>query len=78
MLQITKPLLERQRRGQTQLFIKKRIVAGKTYIVCRNEEEAEHDRRERQVPMPKCQCQSVNAKPWSKSSMPNSNAATRP
>jgi transposase len=42
-------VLERQRRGQTQLFIKKRVVAGKTYIVCRNEEEAEHDRRERQA-----------------------------
>ena len=42
-------VLERQRKGETQLFIKKRVVAGKTYIVCRNEEEAEHDRRERQA-----------------------------
>lgn len=42
-------VLERQRRGETQLFVKRRVVDDKTYIVCRNEEEAERDRRDRQA-----------------------------
>ena len=42
------PLLIERRSGKTQLFAKEVTVAGKRYIVCRNEAEAENDRKERE------------------------------
>ena len=41
-------LIERKR-GETQLFVKEVTVEGRRYIVCRNEAEAEKDRRDRQA-----------------------------
>jgi transposase len=43
------PLLIERKRGETQLFVKEVRVEGRRYIICRNETEAEKDRRERQV-----------------------------
>jgi hypothetical protein len=43
------PLLVERQAGQTQLFVKQVTIAGKRYVVCRNEEEAENDRAERAV-----------------------------
>ena len=39
------PLLVERKAGQTQLFVKQVTIEGKHYVVCRNEEEAEKDRR---------------------------------
>ena len=43
------PLLIERRRGETQLFAKEVKVEGKRYIVCRNEAEAEKDRKDREA-----------------------------
>jgi len=43
------PLLIERKRGETQLFVKEVTVEGRRYIVCRNEAEAEKDRRDRQA-----------------------------
>lgn len=43
------PLLVERARGETQLFVKEVPVDGRRYIVCRNEAEAEKDRRDRQA-----------------------------
>ncbi len=41
------PLLVERKAGQTQLFVKQVMIEGKRYVVCRNEEEAEKDRKDR-------------------------------
>jgi hypothetical protein len=41
------PLLVERKAGQTQLFVKQVTIEGKRYVLCRNEEEAEKDRRDR-------------------------------
>ena len=41
------PLLVERKAGQTQLFVKQVTIEGKRYVVCRNEEEAEKDRKDR-------------------------------
>ena len=43
------PLLIERKSGETQLFVKQVKVEGVRYVVCRNEEEAENDRREREA-----------------------------
>ena len=43
------PLLVHRKKGETQLFAKEVRVAGRRYIVCRNEAEAEKDRQDRQA-----------------------------
>jgi Transposase DDE domain len=43
------PLLIERQRGKTQLFVKEVVVAGRRYVVCRNEAEAEKDRADRQA-----------------------------
>ncbi len=43
------PLLIERAKGQTQLFVKDVKVDGKRYIVCRNETEAEKDRKDREA-----------------------------
>jgi hypothetical protein len=43
------PLLIERKRGETQLFAKEVTVEGRRYVVCRNEAEAEKDRRDRQA-----------------------------
>jgi hypothetical protein len=43
------PLLIERQRGETQLFAKEVTVEGKRYIVCRNEAEAEKDRKNREA-----------------------------
>jgi DDE family transposase len=43
------PLLIDRRGGETQLFVKEVAVAGKRYVVCRNEAEAEKDRADREA-----------------------------
>ena len=43
------PLLIERQRGETQLFAKEVKVEGKRYIVCRNEAEAEKDRKDREA-----------------------------
>jgi len=43
------PLLIERKRGETQLFAKEVTVDGRRYVVCRNEAEAEKDRRDRQA-----------------------------
>jgi hypothetical protein len=43
------PLLIERKRGETQLLAKEVTVEGRRYIVCRNEAEAEKDRRDRQA-----------------------------
>jgi transposase len=43
------PLLIERRAGETQLFVKEVKVGGKRYIVCRNEAEAENDRKDREA-----------------------------
>jgi Transposase DDE domain len=43
------PLLIERKAGETQLFIKQVKVEGVRYVVCRNEEEAENDRKEREA-----------------------------
>jgi transposase len=43
------PLLIERSRGETQLFVKEVTAAGRRYIVCRNEAEAEKDRADRQA-----------------------------
>ena len=43
------PLLVERKAGETQLFIKQVKVEGVRYVVCRNEEEAENDRKEREA-----------------------------
>ena len=35
--------------GETQLFVKQLTIEGKRYIVCRNEAEAEKDRKDREA-----------------------------
>src|SRR5262249_34785460 len=42
------PLLIERRSGETQLFVKEVTIEGKRYIVCRNEAEAENDRKDRE------------------------------
>ena len=42
-------LLIERKAGQTQLFVKQVKVDGVRYVVCRNEEEAENDRKEREA-----------------------------
>jgi hypothetical protein len=42
------PLLIERKAGETQLFVKQVKVEGVRYVVCRNEEEAENDRKERE------------------------------
>ena len=39
------PLLLERKTGETQLFVKQVMIEGKRYIVCRNEAEAEKDRK---------------------------------
>jgi Transposase DDE domain len=43
------PLFLERAAGETQLFVKEVTVAGRRYIVCRNEAEAEKDRSDRQA-----------------------------
>jgi transposase len=43
------PLLIERKAGETQLFIKQVKVEGVCYIVCRNEGEAENDRKQREA-----------------------------
>jgi transposase len=43
------PLFVERAAGETQLFVKEVKVAGRRYVVCRNEAEAEKDRAERQA-----------------------------
>jgi len=43
------PLLVERKAGETQLFVKQVKVEGKRYVVCRNEEEAENDRKDREA-----------------------------
>ena len=43
------PLLIEREAGETQLFVKQVKVEGIRTIVCRNEEEAENDRKEREA-----------------------------
>jgi transposase len=43
------PLLIERRAGETQLFVKEVKSEGVRYVVCRNEEEAETDRKEREA-----------------------------
>ena len=43
------PLLIERKAGETQLFVKQVKVEGIRTIVCRNEEEAENDRKEREA-----------------------------
>jgi hypothetical protein len=42
------PLLIERQTGETQLFIKQVMLEDKRYIVCRNEAEAENDRKDRE------------------------------
>ena len=43
------PLLVDRKAGETQLFVKQVKVEGKRYIVCRNEAEAEKERKDREA-----------------------------
>jgi len=43
------PLLVEREAGETQLFVKQVKVEGNRYVVCRNEEEAENDRKDREA-----------------------------
>ncbi len=43
------PLLVERKAGETQLFVKQVKVEGVRYVVCRNEAEAENDRKEREA-----------------------------
>jgi transposase len=43
------PLLLERKAGETQLFVKQVMIEGKRYIVCRNEEEAEKNRKDRET-----------------------------
>jgi Transposase DDE domain len=43
------PLLIERAKGQTQLFVKEVKADGKRYIVCRNETEAEKDKKDREA-----------------------------
>jgi transposase len=43
------PLLVERKAGETQLFVKQVKVEGNRYVVCRNEEEAENDRKDRET-----------------------------
>ena len=43
------PLLIERQAGETQLFVKEVKVEGNRYIVCRNEAEAENDRKDREA-----------------------------
>ena len=43
------PLLLERKTGETQLFVKQVKIAGNRYVVCRNEEEAEKDRADREA-----------------------------
>jgi transposase len=43
------PLLVECKAGETQLFVKQVKIEGKRYIVCRNEAEAEKDRKDREA-----------------------------
>ena len=43
------PLLLERKAGETQLFVKQVLIEGKRYIVCRNEAEAEKDRKDREA-----------------------------
>jgi hypothetical protein len=43
------PLLIERKAGETQLFVKQAKVEGVRYVVCRNEKEAEIDRKDREA-----------------------------
>ena len=43
------PLLVERKAGETQLFVKQVKIEGVRYVVCRNEAEAENDRRNREA-----------------------------
>jgi transposase len=43
------PLLLERKTGETQLFVKQLTIEEKRYIVCRNEAEAEKDRKDREA-----------------------------
>lgn len=43
------PLLVERKAGETQLFVKQVKVEGARYVVCRNEAEAENDRKDREA-----------------------------
>ena len=43
------PLLIERQTGETQLFVKQVMLEDKRYIVCRNEAEAENDRKDRGI-----------------------------
>ena len=43
------PLLVERKAGETQLFVKPVKVEGARYVVCRNEAEAENDRKDREA-----------------------------
>jgi len=45
------PLLIERKAAETQLFVKQVKVEGVRFVVCRNEEEAENDRRDREAIM---------------------------
>jgi len=44
-MKLPSSLLLERKTGETQLFVKQVMIEGKRYIVCRNEAEAEKDRR---------------------------------
>ena len=46
------PLLIERQTGETQLFVKQVMLEDKRYIVCRNEAEAENDRKDRERIVP--------------------------
>ena len=43
------PLLVERKAGETQLFVKQVKAEGVRYVVCRNEAEAENDRKDREA-----------------------------
>jgi len=43
------PLSVERKAGETQLFVKQVMIEGKHYIICRNETEAEKDRKDREA-----------------------------
>ena len=51
------PLFIEREQGETQLFVKEVKVDGKRYIVCRNEAEAEKDRKDREAVITSLQAQ---------------------
>ena len=67
------PLLVERKAGETQLFVKQVKNEGKRYIVCRNEAEAEKDRKDREAIVTALDAQWKNG---DKRSMTGSSVAT--